>query len=232
MKKLLLITFLLASTLSYGQFDKAFSSIPRKVDVFKPISGAFTASASENVNGNKFNYKYSFSDKSLSIDIVLPKSSEQSNDACDYFVVMGNKITYKGLFEEDFACDMDITSLKVYKGVYGNKQYVLITGINSGSGSFTTTIVCHLFDVTNPKSVKYYPLWSKYGGTSCFGDFNTDNQLDFLKVRNYKGSQTNLKVTLMTLKDGKFIAVDEANHYMIGQYQRGKGIKVTEKKWW
>ncbi len=108
----------------------------------------------------------------------------------------------KGEFENDLlACNLDVTSFEIFRFTFGRKEYLLIKSIKAGSGEVTTYIIFHLFDITNLKKIEYYPLWSKYGSISCFGDFNHDGKLDFLRIRdNWKETGKNTyKANLETL---------------------------------
>lgn len=105
---------------------------------------------------------------------------------CGKFEICGNVFGLEKYFENRIACDLDLgipEVYKFYKFSFRNKKYIALECINSGSGLSASFIFIHLFQVDGD-SVLYYPLWSRYGSIACLGDFNKDNVLDFLKIRN------------------------------------------------
>lgn len=203
MKKILF--FMLISSQVFAQSEEVVNQIPDKKykPIFKPILGEFTVNHVEKIKVNdeykKLNYGFKFDSKKIDVQFHYPE--KDSDNSCSYFVIFQKRINLIGKFENDFACDLDVNSFELYKGEFKNKNYLLLTCINNGSGGFATTIIFHLFDITNKNNIKYYPLWSRYGSINCFGDFNSDGVLDFLKIRNNEkqtGTDT-FKTTLMTL---------------------------------
>lgn len=230
MRKILIIALLLLASTTYGQYDGFYKSVIKKSNIFNPLKGSFIVNRVKTkiVNGEsrKLTYSYLFKNQSLKLEYCYPES--KSDNGCSYFLLNGYRVNLKGNFESDFACDLDVTSFNMYKGQYKGKKYILLTGINNGSGSSTSSIICILFDITNKGGIKYYPLWSKYGGKECFGDFNNDGVLDFLKVRN-EGDDTTLKLTLMSLNKSKFLPYKE--DYYIKLKYNGQKLKVIERHW-
>jgi hypothetical protein len=201
---------------------------------FKRVTGNFNAFLFENVpyeNGQskKMAYGYKFEDEKIDIKYVYSKQEDLNDSSCGYFIVYGKKIGVKGLYEEDFACDLDINSFKVFSTFYKNKNYILLTGINNGSGTSTNSVICHLFDVSDVKDIKYYPLWSKNGGENCFGDFNHDGVLDFLKIRSMSEKDV-FKITLTSMSDAGFVAFDD-NKFIIIKMDDKRAPVILEKNW-
>jgi hypothetical protein len=122
---------------------------------------------------------------------------------CGNFEIRGNVFALNKYFSDGLACDLDLRpeAYQFYKFDFGNKRYIALECINNGSGSATSFIFIHLFQI-NKDSVLYYPLWSRYGSIACLGDFNKDGVLDFLKIRNNEkqtGTDT-FKAILMSLE--------------------------------
>jgi hypothetical protein len=204
MKKNIIFLIFVISYNSFGQFGNLYKSVLKTntSSLFNIVKGDFvsTERKSSIVDGKiqKTITGYKF-DRIIDLQFYYPKTKEDSS--CSYFVFNRQKIKMVGRFENDFACDLDVTSFQVFEGYFNRKKYILLTSINSGSGSFATTIIFHLFDITKKDKVIYYPLWSRYGSIKCLGDFNKDGILDFLKIRNnekYSGSNT-FKGSLMSL---------------------------------
>lgn len=122
---------------------------------------------------------------------------------CGKFEIRGKVFELNKYFVNGLACDLDLRTPEVYqfyKFSFRNKNYIALECINNGSGSATSFILMHLFQI-NKDSVLYYPLWSRYGSIACLGEFNKDGVLDFLKIRNNEkqtGTDT-FKATLMSL---------------------------------
>jgi hypothetical protein len=230
MKKILMLILLLWGGVANAQYDDFYKEIIKASPIFQPLKGVFKVNKVKALNMNgvdkKQAYSYIYSDRSLRLEYCYPES--KLDDGCSYFIINGQRVNLKGRFESNFACDLDITSFSLYKGYYKGREYVLLTCINTGSGSSTSTVICNLFDMSNKKAIKYYPLWSKYGSSSCFGDFNKDGILDFLKVR-IDGASDKLKLTLTSLKGKAFIPSDDKK-YMILKYD-GEKLKVEHRVW-
>ncbi|HTD99293.1 MAG TPA: hypothetical protein VK668_08385 [Mucilaginibacter sp.] len=230
MKRILIIILLLWIKSASAQYGSFYKSVINQPKLFKPLAGSFIAHKVKTtiVDGEsrKLNYSYLFNNKSLRLEYFYPESKTDSG--CSYFILNGHRVNLKGHFEHDFACDLDVASFKVYKGQYNGEKYLLLTCINTGSGSSTSSVICNLFDITDKRSIKYYPLWSKYGSESCFGDFDKDGSLDFLKVR-IQGDNDTLRLSLMSLKRERFIPYKE-DHYMILNYD-SKKIKIEQRHW-
>jgi hypothetical protein len=229
-----IITFVLffIGNYSYAQYDNFFNSIISPKCIFKPLKGEFVQGESKIIvkNGEKLpvTYSYQFNNKFIQLDFFYPKSAKDGS--CSYFKIEGTRINLKSHFEEDFACDLDVTSFNVYQGSFRGRNYLLLTCINNGSGSSTTSVVCNLFDITDRKSIKYYPLWSKYGSSACFGDFNKDGILDFLKIRYFNGKRDNLRIDLTSLQKDSFIVPKDKNFFLILKLDNDS-VKILKKNW-
>lgn len=122
---------------------------------------------------------------------------------CSRFEIKGKVFELNKYYGQGFACDLDFKvpeSYQFYEFSFGNKRYFALQCINNGSGSSTSLIFTHLFEIMKD-NVLYFPLWSRYGSIACLGDFNKDSILDFLKIRNNEiqtGTDT-FKATLMSL---------------------------------
>jgi hypothetical protein len=230
---MLLSLLLFLNNTKAQEFDIA-KFIFRKNLTFEPVPGVFCPKIFENINdrygARKVAYGFEFANKSFNIKYYLPQQSTLNDSSCGYFVVFNQKIKMINSFEEDFACDLDVNSLKVYQFEFKGKNYLVITGIIQGSGNRTSDIVCNLFDITDRTNILYYPLWSKFGGISCFSDFNKDGYLDFLKVRTFRKYDT-LKITMMSLKNGRFESYQDNNHFIILKLSEKYKVKVLKKIW-
>jgi hypothetical protein len=154
------------------------------------------------------------------------------NGDCGIFEISGKKFPLNENFDDQFACDLDLTtpsSYKIYKFVFKEKKYYALECITNGSR--TSFILIHLFDVTDNKNIIYYPLWSRYGSIKCLGDFNKDGVLDFLKIRNnekYTGTDTFIS-TLMSLatNEHKFKDILESKEWVFKRvYHRNNTFRV------
>lgn len=225
-----LFLILLCSKNVEAQYDYLFHTIISPQNIFKNVEGEFKPVRFEWVKidgeNRRINYGYRFNNSFIPLDFFFPITACDS--ACSYFILHGQKINLKGKFESDFACDLDVNSFKVYQGKFNNSSYILLTCINRGSGSFTTTILCNLFDVTNKDSIEYYPLWSKYGSKNCFGDFNHDGVMDFLRIRNI--NIDTLKIDLLSKQNNTF--QDYNNKKYLKIYSDGEIVKTLENKWY
>lgn len=131
------------------------------------------------------------------------------NEECDYFVLNGSRFCPDDYIHDWSTCELDVNSFILYKTKYNNHQYLLLTAVNNGSGKSTNYTICLLFDITDQNKIVLYPLWSKYGGKECFGDFNKDGYIDFVKI---KGDDLSMEVSLWTLMDGDVIALRNKTH--------------------
>jgi hypothetical protein len=230
-KKSILFFFVLIASTCKAQYDDYLKSIVGKSTIFKKVKGEFVVKGFKKVkdkNGERqINYSYEFNKLPMTLGYYYPTLS--SDSSCNYFVINKAKVSMRGLYPSDFACDLDVTSFAVYKGRYENKNYILITAINNGSGSSTTSVICNLFDVTNLNKIKYFALWSKFGSASCFNDFNKDGKLDFLQIRNLKGDPSKLKMTIESLQDGMFRPYQQDQFYITLSLLHN-GYKVLKKK--
>lgn len=230
MKKLICLSLCLSAIQTYAQqYNDYYRSIVNAPTIFKIVNGSFKASDFKVGKVNEViknvPYKYSFDVLGVKLQYCYPKVG--SDSACSYFIVNNQRIEIKGKFEGDFACDLDISSFHVYQGTFKGRRYILLTCTNTGSGSSTSSVICNLFDLTNLRAIKYYPLWSKYGSKFSFGDFNKDGKLDFLQSR-IQGENEVLRISLLTLNAGKF--KNEVDKYIIVK-QTKSSLKVIEQHW-
>lgn len=226
-KLLTLFLLQLCTLYGYSQYDNVYNRIQKQSSFFRLVKGSFfDIVSSKNVDGERVNYMYTFSDKSIKMSYVLSQANSIS-DSCDYFLLFNKKFCPSEYIHDLPACELDINSFRLFKGVYNKHTYLLLTAINNGSGKSSTFVFCFLFDITDYNAIISYPLWSKYGGTSCFGDFNNDGKLDFLKVRE-KNDQLNMSI--MMLDGDKFREYDDM-HYIVAQKTKA-GIRIIKMNWW
>lgn len=230
MKKILIAVLILFATKVYAQYNNFYDKIIKSKLIFKTLPGSFIAEKYKlfisTGDSTLLPYGYIFSDTSIKIEYYNPINNADSG--CSYFVVNDQRINLKDHFRDNFACDLDMTSFKVYKGEYKGHKYILLTCINNGSGSSTSDVICNLFDVTYSKKITYYPLWSKYGSASSFGDFNNDGHLDFLQSR-IQGHNYLLKLTLLSLKNGKFFPYNRSYYILIKK--NNQNLEIVKKCW-
>lgn len=139
----------------------------------------------------------------------------QQGISCGYFKVNSQIIEVKNAYPYNLGCDLDYGSFELSEVNFKNNKYLILTSINNGSGSSTRNVFCNLFDITNLAKIIFHPLWSLYGSKQCFGDFDQDNNLDFLEIRydhetesnndNYRITLTSLNKTEFKRKESKFI---------------------------
>ena len=144
--------------------------------------------------------------------------------SCGKFSIRGSVFELDKYFENMVACDLDFKSpetYKFYKFSFDNKKYIALQCINNGSGSSTSIIFIHLFQI-NIDSIVYYPLWSRYGSIACLGDFNRDGVLDFLKIRGNElqtGKDTfNANLLSLDNKGIKFIDAPQSKKWCFKKY--------------
>lgn len=233
MKKLILVLLCSWTMASYAQSDDYYKRIVHAPTIFKSIgsfiTGDFIAGYKNEITNGKSNkvlYMYSFKAPMIKVQYYYPQVNH--GNECGYLMVNNKKIDLNGTFEGNFGCELDPTSFNVYKGSFKGHQYVLLTCINTGSGSSSSSVMCNLFDVTDKDAIKYYPLWSKYGSQFSFGDFNKDGVLDFLQSR-IKGENDVLKITLLSLKGDDF---KPNNDKYILVKQSGTSLKTLERHWY
>ncbi len=236
MKAVIIVNMLLLVNSSlFGQYENTFSAIT-KTSFLKPMDFSLNIYRSDTITiGGAIStvpYSYLLVGKDVRIEYVYSKQSELDDSSCGHFLINGQKYLLKGKFESDFACDIDVYSLKLFSGKFKNQQYMLVKGNSNGSGSSTTSVICFLFDISNKKNITYYPLWSKYGSENCFQDFNGDGHLDFLRIRNLNlsSSSKDLKIDIMSLITGKFRPFEEGKRFIIGEYN-GNSFLIKKKRW-
>lgn len=135
----------------------------------------------ENISSKEYNdvRRYRFKNKNVTLTYIENNYSSE----CDSFIVYGKRFGVEGKFEDNLACNLDVTSLRVFSFFFKGRKYILVESIKKASGIASSYIIFHLFDVTNKSNIVYFPAWSVYGSKSCFGDFNNDGILDFLAIR-------------------------------------------------
>ncbi len=214
---------------SHAQSDNYYKNVVKAPIIFKSIGSFITDDFIPDYKTDgerkKVLYRYSFKLPFIMLQYYYPQPDLGSE--CGYLMVNNEKIDLKGKFEGNLGCELDVTSFNVYKGSFEGHKYILLTCINTGSGSSTSAVMCNLFDVTNKSAIKYYPLWSKYGSQFCFGDFNKDGELDFLQSR-IQGENDVLRITLLTLKSSKFKPV--AGKYIVVK-KTETSLKTIERHW-
>ena len=224
MKMILFAIVILCANIAFSQYQDVYREIGTR-SIFRILPASLSVQASDTLDKGDPSqrvvaYSYKLAAGNWIVHYTYPKESQYSDSSCGHFSINNQEFFLAGNFQDNFACDYDINSAKLYTGSFNGRKYLLLTGINSGSGEMTTNILCLLFDITNPKAIKFYPLWSKYGSQNCFQDFNKDGNLDFISVRHLKNSSDTyeLKVQLMTLTKQGFVIIDEQNKYIIGKY--------------
>lgn len=228
-KLIILIVCLFAFKKNYSQYNFIVDKLFGKQDSLKflKIEGNFTIEATDKSENEKLKI-YDFKNKE-NIQLKYYNANEQG--LCDAFSIFNKKISMKGSFEDDrIACNLDISSFEIYKFCFHNKKYLLIQSIRLGSGTATSLIIFHLFDITNLNSIKYYPLWSMYGSTSCFADFNHDGKLDFLNIRdNWKSTGSNtFKATISKIDETSKLNPDEGKYAIFKKtYDKNDDITIT-----
>ena len=234
MKERYILIFLLwiVAQKSYAQYNfvaKKILTTERRIEI-NSISGGFKP-----IESYKNNNCYQFNSEGIDIKYLEPFNDEK----CGEFIICNTRINLEGKFYNDqLACDLDVNSFQVYKFSFSRRKYILIQSIKKASGAATSCVIFHLFDITDSRKVHYYPLWSFYGSVLCFSDFNKDNKLDFLEIRdNWRqtGSDT-FKATIATLNNinSRFVS-SEKNKFITFKRTYNKNsdmqIAILEKKW-
>ncbi|MDO8997524.1 MAG: hypothetical protein Q7U77_12930 [Sediminibacterium sp.] len=214
-----------------AQYDQLLNNVYRSKRIFKNVAGQFEPFLYEKTtNGTKFAYGYLFNGKGINgLKYLQVKQSELNDTSCNYFEFFGKKIALRGKFINDFACDLDVSTFKIFTANFCSKKYLLITGVSSGSGSAGTTTVFNLFDVTDPKNFIHYPLWSKYGSELSFGDFNNDKVLDLMEIKLFSKRDI-FKVELLSLDYKKSSFSSNLEQYKIFKYDGEKVVVLKSNK--
>lgn len=232
MKKIIILIFLFPF-LCNAQYGNYYKHIVKAVPFFKFLTSTQTGDYFLPIQPKGYKIgdpvRHSFNLHGLQLKYCYPESA--SDSGCGYFIFNKQRFNLRGRFEYNFACELDEASFDVYQGSFNGHKYILLTCINNGSNTYAMTVICNLFDITNKKAIKYYPLWSMFGSEFSFGDFNNDGKLDFLQSRyeaHYQGDYDILKLTLLTLKNGKF---KSDNNKYITVRRTGNSLKVLNRKW-
>ena len=214
------------TTTATGQFNKLLRGVFSSEGLFKELRGEFKPILYEGVvnETNTLPYVFAFSNRELPINFYRTRESELTDTSCNYFVINRQQIVLKGKFVRDFACDMDVSSFKVYNATLNSRKYLLISGITSGSGVAGTTVILLLFDVTDLNSIKYFPLWTKFGDALSFSDFNNDGNLDFIDIKPYQ-DRDHFKANFTTLRGDKFITIEGS--FKVLRYD-GESLKTVK----
>ena len=224
MKRLILFlftfgTFFCAHSLSQSLDDSGFEVYVHLLpistqDSFVIVAGVYSFEKDFATDGDVDLECFFLSESGIDI-AYYPK---QKGVKCGYFEI--NEFCFlvdgKFIFKNGYhaGCDLDYGSFKVFEMNFKAKKYLLITSINNGSGTSTRYVYCHLFDVSDLDSITYFPLWSIYGSYACFGDFNQDGFLDFLRIRNESNMGDGyFRATLSTLYRDSFRI--DSSHYII-----------------
>ena len=170
---LLFILNLDGAEAQYEIYIKSLIKVPKAVP--NALSGQFLRK-----NSNIGSRYYEFTNSSFPVCYYQPDGD------CGYFKLFGKEYTIKGKYEvwEEFGCDLDIETFKAFQLKLNNRNYFLLTSIAVSNGRGTRDVFCQLFDITDKSNVVHYPLWSVYGSSLSFGDYNGDGKVDFLEVRN------------------------------------------------
>ena len=213
-----------------GQYDFVVKSLSIHSEVV-PISleGDFVK-VTEIQAGNEI-VLYSFSNPRYDF-CYYPK---QSGIDCGYFSIDTHLLYVADKYPHDLGCDLDYGSFELSNLKIGEKEYLILSSIRYGSGTTTRYVCCNLFDITIKDEIQFFPLWSMYGSSSCFGDYNADGKLDFLQIRYDPKSKDNdiYRLTFSTL-DGKGFRIDEDKYIVFKREYQDKGLpKIIsiEEKW-
>ena len=232
MKKttLLLLNFSLSLTL-FGQYDFIVTNLlPDTNNV--PINVEYSLNQVDETVNNQKEIFYELSNPLVDLS-YHPKGL---NLECGYLKINDKVFKVKGGYPHpSWGCDLDENSFELSRFDLGDRRYIILTAINWGSGSSTKIVFCHLFDITDIDNIHYYSLWSMYGSSHCFGDYNNDGNIDFLQIRYAPEAKDNdtFKLNLSTIDEKKFKPV--GNKFIIFRREyRNEGLPkiiVTEDNW-
>jgi len=130
----------------------------------------------------------------------------------DYIYILNLKYSVDSLFYGSNNANEEhiITNIvEIYKFIFNTNEYIAIYLWNTGNCTLCTYNII-LFDVTNKQ--KPICIWCGEQISSkldCFGDFDNDNQLDFIKVSLSDKGNAGI---CYSLKNSKFIL--DNHHYL------------------
>jgi hypothetical protein len=221
---IIVLCFLLASDIM-AQYDLEWSKELQARPLFKEIKRVF--------NERTIDSMHVISAKINGHDVKCCLYDTHSKGKSSYFLIDEQKLetakVFDGLPTEDL-CDR---FFKVYTCNFQHRKYLLILTNYSDNHLCQYDVLCNLFDVTDKLHIMYFPLWSVYGGARCFGDFNHDGKLDFLKIRRIEGNDFRCKITLITLENEKFQPLDQDKHFIIFEFPENLKFKYRrlQKEW-
>jgi hypothetical protein len=232
MKKILFFNLsFISSFILFGQYDFVVKSLFPNIDAL-PDKIEFTLIKSTEVQNEQsvdfFELSNSFTDV-----CYYPKQNEVD---CGYFVVGNKEFKVGGNYPHpSWGCDLDENSFELSEFSLQNKKFIALTAINWGSGSSTRIVFCHLFDVTNREEVLHFSLWSMYGSSRCFGDYNADGKIDFLQIRYDQESKDNnfFRMTFSTIEGDQFEEKEDKFIVFKREYQDDDLPKIisVSNKW-
>lgn len=232
MKKIIVffLFFNLSTTLP-GQYDFVVKSLLPGIETVPTKEEFILNQATEVVNGQTVIF---FELSNSLVDLCYyPKSK---GIKCGYLTINDKQFQVKGNYpHQSWGCDLDENSFELAKFNLGNSSYVILTAINWGSGSSTRIVFCHLFDITDKENIQHFPLWSMYGSSHCFGDYNNDGKIDFLQIRYDPEAKDNdvFRLTFSTLTNEKFTK-DECKYIIFKRDYVSEGepkIRPLERNW-
>lgn len=229
--KIILFLFFIAFFLEgKGQYDFVVESLNVHSEISPtPIEGEFKKSTEKQV-GQEIMY-YAFSN--INYDFCYyPK---QPGIDCGYFSIGTHLIYLDNKYPHNLGCDLDYGSFNLAKLEMGERQYLVLTSIRYGSGTTTRYVYCNLFDVSHKNEIQFFPLWSMYGSSHCFGDYNDDGMIDFLQIRYDPEAKDNdiFRLTFSTI-DGQEFKMDEERYIIFRREYQNEGLpKIIsiEEKW-
>lgn len=232
MKGYFTIILVVIGNILSAQEINIYRSLTGNNNLFKPVHMSLIADMFENStrNGKETKVPYAFSLRNNYCDIkyCFSAPSKMNDTSCGYFLLYGNRIDLKGKFEKNFACDLDPSSFQLYSSTYNKRRYLLLKATNSGSGGYSSMLTINLFDITDPMKIQYFPLWSKYGGSFCLGDFDHSGTLKFLRAREY-GNRNQLRISLLELKGKQFVPYNR--YYADAKMNSSGSLIVVDKHW-
>ena len=198
--------FNLTTTL-FGQYDFVIKSLFPDVKIVPNKEELSLNHVNETVNGQKVTF---FELSNSLVDLCYyPKSK---NLECGYLTINDKPFEVKGNYpHQSWGCDLDENSFELAKFDLGSSSYIILTAINWGSGRSTRIVFCHLFDITDMENIEHFSLWSMYGSSHCFGDYNNDGKIDFLQIRYAPEARDNdvFRLTFSTINEKEFKAVED-----------------------
>lgn len=230
MKKIIILGYclLLLNLNSNSQFGRALKKIVQIPDNSPvKVKGRFKKSSDNNV------YYYKFVNPKIKL-CYYPK---QTNVQCGRFNIFGQNIYIEKSDNEEMSCDLDYGSFEVFNFSLNNKQYLIVNGIRYGSGMAANYVYLNIFDISNKDSVISYQVSSFYGSEYNIGDFNSDGNLDYLKISydTTSNSPNNFVLYLMSLdkENQRFNNFQQKYKKFNRTYDNNNNLifKVTASSW-